>query len=113
LIGRFTTGVTTLVVTIGAEYTAAGLAFRALGFVINFLIGFAFMRGFDINFFATLVFAAAFDLSIAFGLALIFAFKLTFDFTTMTHILSFIIETPSASFLTIKLLHANQHLLPG
>jgi hypothetical protein len=56
------------------------------GFVINFLVVFMLVFDFDVNFFATSDLTAT--------------FALTFDFTVMTHILSWIIETPSASFLT-------------
>jgi hypothetical protein len=68
---------------VGASTTDCPLFFS---FVINFLVGFGFALDFAVNFFTTFFFTAA--------------FTLTFDFTAMTHILSWIIETPSASFLT-------------
>jgi hypothetical protein len=97
LITRFTTSATgglTMVTGFAMSFTGA---FTALGvstadftlgsgFVINFLVGFAIKFDFDATFFATFGFTAAFDL--------------TFDFIAITHILSWIIETPSASFLT-------------
>ena len=64
-------------------------------FVINFLFGFDFTFDFE-----AFTFTAPIDLTAV--------FFLIFDFTAMTHILSWIIEAPSASFLTINLLHINQ-----
>jgi hypothetical protein len=61
---------------------ATAFPFIASGFVINFLVGFAFLPGFNVDFFATRFFAAAFDTTFAFILAFVF------DFIAITHILS-------------------------
>jgi hypothetical protein len=94
LITRLTTSVGFMVAGFTASFTGASTAFGvsttdftlASGFVINFLVGFSFIFDFDVTFFSALGFTAA--------------FALTFDFTAITHILSWIIETPSASFIT-------------
>lgn len=104
------TGALTTATGFGVDMTK-GFSFIALGFIINFLFGFAFTADLDNILFTTFAFTAVVDLLFALGFALIFAFDLTFDFTTMTHILSWIIETPSASFLTINLLQSNKHFL--
>ena len=77
-------------------------------FVIELLDVSAFTLGFDVNFFET------FALTVDF--VWVFDFGLTLDFTAMTHILSLIIETPSASFLNdqfvphkTSLIHADNY----
>jgi hypothetical protein len=77
-----------------------GTAFVFTTFLADGFFAAAFTDGFDANFFTL---ATDLDLTFNFGLLL--------DFTAMTHILSWFIETPSASFLTIKLLRVNRHFL--
>jgi hypothetical protein len=90
LITRFTTSAAGFVTSFTGAFAALGVSTTDFslgsGFVINFLVVFMFVFDVDVNFFTTLDLTAT--------------FVLTFDFTVMTHILSWIIETPSASFLT-------------
>jgi hypothetical protein len=85
------TSATELLLTSGLEDNLGAAFVFSPCFVIELLDVSAFTLGFDVNFFET------FALTVDF--VWVFDFGLTLDFTAMTHILSLIIETPSASFL--------------
>jgi hypothetical protein len=96
LITRLTTNVGFMAAGFAMSFTGASTTARGVSttgfalysdFFIDFLVGFNFAFGFDATFFTAF-------------LGFTTAFALTFDFTTITHILSWIIEAPSASFLT-------------
>jgi hypothetical protein len=89
---RATNGLITRFTTNGVSGTtgldAVSIAFTAPAVSADFLLTATFRAGFgfdlDVKFFTTLGLTAA--------------FVLTFDFTAITHILFWILETPSASF---------------
>jgi hypothetical protein len=85
LITRFTTGVAGFTASFDGDFAEFDVSITDVslgsGFVINFLVGVAFMFDFEVDFSTTLGLTAA--------------FSFIFDFSVMTHILFWIIETPS------------------
>jgi len=113
-----TTRFTTVAIgrAIGASFAANFKELLPFGFAVTALTGaalifageltlaFVLLDGFD---FATSFFTDFALIPAFFGFAIVFVFAfvldLTFDFTAMTHILSRLLETPSASCLTFRL----------
>jgi len=95
LITRFTTNAGVWGAVLAGVFATlfASIDLSVSFFIIVFPVGFRFVLDFDVNF-TTPDLTAAFDL--------------IFDFSTITHILLWILETPSASFMFLQI-HDRQH----